>query len=150
MLPITYQTSMCFQFFNTLRLRQDGRYFCRRHLQMHFLNENVGFSLKISLMFVPEVRIHNILALVRIMACCLVATKPLSKPMMVSLLTHICITRPQWVKGWINLYFFPSFAPLNKLIYIYMYIYIYIRFHIQAIPMNLWKNKIRNLVYIIS
>ena len=25
--------------------------------------------------------------------------KPLSKPMMVSLPTHICVTRPQWVKG---------------------------------------------------
>ena len=25
--------------------------------------------------------------------------KPLSEPMMVSLLTHICVTRPQWVKG---------------------------------------------------
>ena len=24
--------------------------------------------------------------------------KPLSEPMMVSLLTHICVTRPQWVK----------------------------------------------------
>ena len=26
--------------------------------------------------------------------------KPLSKPMMVTLLTHICVTLPQWVKGW--------------------------------------------------
>ena len=25
--------------------------------------------------------------------------KPLSEPMMVSLLTHICVTQPQWVKG---------------------------------------------------
>ena len=25
--------------------------------------------------------------------------KPLSEPMMVSLLTHICVTRPQWVKN---------------------------------------------------
>ena len=24
--------------------------------------------------------------------------KPLSEPMMVCLLTHICVTRPQWVK----------------------------------------------------
>ena len=24
--------------------------------------------------------------------------KPLSEPMMVSLMTHICVTRPQWVK----------------------------------------------------
>ena len=26
--------------------------------------------------------------------------KPLSEPTMVSLLTHICVTRPQWVKVW--------------------------------------------------
>ena len=26
--------------------------------------------------------------------------KPLPEPMMVSLLTHICVTRPQWVNGW--------------------------------------------------
>ena len=26
--------------------------------------------------------------------------KPLSEPMMVSLLTHICVTRPQWVNTW--------------------------------------------------
>ena len=32
------------------------------------------------------------------MACRLVGAKPLSEPMMVSLLTHICVTRPQWVK----------------------------------------------------
>ena len=34
--------------------------------------------------------------------------KPLSEPMVVSLLTHICVTRPQWVKVrhyyWINLF----------------------------------------------
>ena len=27
--------------------------------------------------------------------------KPLSEPMMASLLTHICITRPQWVNMWV-------------------------------------------------
>ena len=31
------------------------------------------------------------------MACHLAGAKPLSEPMMVSLLTHICVTRPQWV-----------------------------------------------------
>ena len=37
------------------------------------------------------------------MAWRLVGAKPLSEPMMVSLPTHICVTRPQWVKGSINL-----------------------------------------------
>ena len=31
------------------------------------------------------------------MAWCRVGDKPLSEPMVVSLLTHICVTRPQWV-----------------------------------------------------
>ena len=32
------------------------------------------------------------------MACRRSGDKPLSEPMIVSLLTHICVTRPQWVK----------------------------------------------------
>ena len=56
-----------------------------------FMNENVWISLKISLKCVPKVRIDNIPALVQIMACRLVGA-------LFSLLTHICATRPQWVK----------------------------------------------------
>ena len=41
--------------------------------------------------------INNIPALVQIMAWRRPGDKPLSEPMMVSLLTHICVTRPQWV-----------------------------------------------------
>ena len=33
------------------------------------------------------------------MAWCRPGDKPLSEPMMVRLLTHICVTRPQWVKA---------------------------------------------------
>ena len=40
----------------------------------------------------------NIPALVQIMAWCRPGGKPLSEPMVVSLLTHICGTRPQCVK----------------------------------------------------
>ena len=39
--------------------------------------------------------INNIPALVQIMACLRPGDKPLSEPMMVSLLTHICVTWPQ-------------------------------------------------------
>ena len=35
---------------------------------------------------------------IQIMAWCWLGDKSLSEPMMVSLLMHICITRPQWVK----------------------------------------------------
>ena len=47
--------------------------------------------------WVPRVRINNIPSLVQIMAWRRPGNKPLSGPMMVSLLTHICVTRPQWV-----------------------------------------------------
>ena len=40
----------------------------------------------------------NIPALVLIMAWRPLGDKPLSEPMMVSLPTHICVTRPRWVK----------------------------------------------------
>ena len=64
---------------------------------MHFFNKNVWFPTKISLKFVPKVLINNIQALVLIMAWRRADDKPLSEPMMVSLPTHICVTRPQWI-----------------------------------------------------
>ena len=41
-------------------------------------------------------------ALLQIMAWCPAGHKPLSEPMMVSLLTHICVTRPQGVKLYVK------------------------------------------------
>ena len=43
--------------------------------------------------------INNILALVQIMTWCRPGDKPLSEPMMVNLLTHSCVTRPQWLNA---------------------------------------------------
>ena len=63
-----------------------------------FFNENARISIKFSLKFVPKGPINNILALVQIMAWHRPGEKPSSEPVMVSLLTHICVTRPQWVK----------------------------------------------------
>ena len=54
---------------------------------------------KISLKFVPKGQINNIPALVQIMAWRRSGDKPLSEPMMVSLPTHICVTRPQRVNA---------------------------------------------------
>ena len=65
------------------------------HLKCIFLNENVWISLKISLEFVSMVRTDNITALLKIMTWRRPGDKLLSEPMMVSLLTHICVTRPQ-------------------------------------------------------
>ena len=61
----------------------------------YFFHENVWISINISLKFVPEGTINNIPALVQILAWCLPGDKPVSKLMVVSLLTHICATRPQ-------------------------------------------------------
>ena len=53
---------------NTLRPRQNGRHFADDRFKGIFLNENAWISFKISLKFVPKVRINNIPALVPIMA----------------------------------------------------------------------------------
>ena len=63
-----------------------------------FFNENVWISITISMKFAPKGPINDIPALVQIMAWRRPGDKPLSEPMMVSLLTHLCVTRPQWVK----------------------------------------------------
>ena len=85
--------------FNTLRPRQNGRHFADDIFKCIFLNENVSIAIKVSLKFVPKGPINNIPALVQIMAWRRPGDKPLSEPMMVSLPTHICVTRPQWVNS---------------------------------------------------
>ena len=62
-----------------------------------FVNENVRISIEFSVKFVPKGPINNIPALVQIIAWRRPGDKSLSEPVMVSLLTHICVTRPQWV-----------------------------------------------------
>ena len=83
---------------NTLSPKQHGRHFPDNIFKCIFLNEHVKISIKISLKFVPKGPINIIPALVQIMAWRRPGDKPLSEPMMVNLLTHICVTRPQWVK----------------------------------------------------
>ena len=85
---------------NTLRPRQNGCHFADDVLKCIFLNENVWISLKISLKCVPKGPINNIPSLVQIMVWRRPGDKPLSEPMMVNLLTHICVTRPQWLNKW--------------------------------------------------
>ena len=83
---------------NTLRPRQDGRHFPDDIFKCIFLNENVRISIDISLKFVSKGLINNIPALIQIMAWRRPGDKPLSEAMMESLLTHMCVTRPQWIK----------------------------------------------------
>ena len=82
---------------NTLRPTQNGRHFADDTFKRIFLNENVRISIEIPPRFVPKGPINNIPALAQLMTWCHPGDKPLSEPMMVSLTTHICVTRPQWV-----------------------------------------------------
>ena len=87
------------QCINTLRPRQNGRHFPDNIFKCIFMNENVYISSKILLKFVPKGPSNNIPALVQIMAWRRPGDKPLSELMTVGVLTHICVTRPQWVNG---------------------------------------------------
>ena len=113
---------------NTLRPRQDGRYFADNVLKCIFLNENVWISLKIPLKFVPRDPINNIRALVQKMAWRRPGDKPLSEPMLVFVPTHICVTRPQWVKKMISVWRYATTGwrmtlPLTRLIVKYLNLY---------------------------
>ena len=83
---------------NTLRPRQTGRHFPDDIFKWIFLNENIWISINISLKFVPRGPINIIITLVQVMAWRRPGDKPLSETMMVRLPTHVCVTRPQWVK----------------------------------------------------
>ena len=84
---------------NTLRPRQNGRHFADDTFKRIFVNENAGISIKISLKFGPKGPINNTPALVQVMALRRPGDQPLTEPMVVRLLKHICVTRPQCVKG---------------------------------------------------
>ena len=90
--------SSAFWVVNTLKPRQNGRHFADDTFKRIFVNEIVSILIEISLKFVPKGPINNIPSLVQIIAWRRPGDKPLSEPMMVCLLTHICVTRPQWVK----------------------------------------------------
>ena len=96
MFPVVLHKEHCSQLvqelINTLRLRQNGRHFPDDIFKLHFLDDNVQISIKISLKFVPNGPINDIPALVQIMAWHQPGDKPLSIQIMLSLLTHKCIT----------------------------------------------------------
>ena len=112
---------------NSLRPKQNGRHFPDDSLKCIFLNENVWIPIKTSLKFVPKGPINIIPALVQIMAWRRPGDKPLSEPMMVSLPTHICVSRPQGVKvtfqeictGFV-LYFISLWTTIYFLVYFMM------------------------------
>ena len=95
---LVYQTQR-YKSINTLRPRQNGRHFPDDIFKCIFLNEYLWISI------FPEGPVNNIQALVQIMARSRSGDKPLSEPMMFSLLTHICVTRPQWVMSMVHLFY---------------------------------------------
>ena len=87
---------------NSLRPRENYCHFTDDIFRYIYFDENAWILLNFSLKLVPKGTIDNISALVQIMAWRQPGTKPLSEPIMVRLLTHICITQPQWVNSlWI-------------------------------------------------
>ena len=84
--------------FNISRPRQNGCHFRDYIFKSNFLNENIWILLKVSLKFVPKGPINNNPAFVQIMAWRRPGDKSLSELMIVTLLMHICITRPQRVQ----------------------------------------------------
>ena len=84
--------------------KQNGCQFPDHIFKCIFLTEKIITSIEIPLKFVPKVPINNIPSLVQIMAWRRPGDKPLSETMMVGLLTHICVTRPQWVNGFMWLF----------------------------------------------
>ena len=78
--------------FNTLRPRQNGLLFTDI-FKCIFLNKKVQIFMPISLKLVPKSPINNKSALVQMMA-----TSHDLNQWWLRLPTHMCVTRPQWVK----------------------------------------------------
>ena len=82
--------------FHTLRPRQSGRHFSDDIFKCIFFNEEFEFRLKCH--WNLFIRSSNIPALIQTMGRRRPGDKPLSEQIIVSLVTHKCVTRPQWVK----------------------------------------------------
>ena len=106
---------------DTLRPRQNGRHFTDHIFKCIFLNKDIWILIDVSLKFVSKCSINNISALVQIMAWRRPGNKPLPEPMMVRLLMHICVTRPQWVK-WLQP-LFNSRLPFDRYKYEMWYVW---------------------------
>ena len=89
----SHQLGLREKWVNTLRPRRSRRHFADDIFKCILLNENVSISIKISLKCIPKGPINNIPAMLQIMTW----RKPLSETMMIISLTHICVTRHQWV-----------------------------------------------------
>ena len=95
---VSYHFSSSDDVFKPSRPRQNGHHFADDTLERISVNGNIRIAIKISLKFVPKGQICNIPTLVDTMAWRPTGDKPSSGPMIITLLTHVCVTRPQWLK----------------------------------------------------
>ena len=94
---IVLQTKQLTWIFNSSPPGQNGRHFSDNVFRCIFVNGKFCILIKISLKLVLKGPINSIPSLVQMMAWRRPGDKPISQPMMVSSLTHICVTRPQRV-----------------------------------------------------
>ena len=94
-------------YLNTLRPRWNVRHFADSIFKCIFIYEKVSMLIQISLNFIPKSPIYIKAALVQIM----VWHRTVANKWRPSLLTHICVTRPWWVKaiwnstrGWYSIF----------------------------------------------
>ena len=130
--------------FNTLRPRQNGCHFADDIFKCIFLNENIWIPIEISLKFVSKGSINNDPALFQIMAWCRPGNKPLSEPIVVSSLTHIYVTRPQWVNTLmprLDDYNFSVYQCVFKFLFLYKVYCIMIEISLQSVSIDLIVNK---------
>ena len=101
-----YQIKICVQslLFNALRPRPDRRHIPHDIFRCIFLNEYVWISIKISLKFVPEGPINNIPHWFRYWLGADEATSHYLDQCCSSLLTQVCVTRPQCIEWVVALY----------------------------------------------
>ena len=121
---------------NTLRPRPNGRHFADDIFKCIFFNENVLIPIKISLKFVPKDRINNISSLVQLMAWRRPGDKPLSEPLMFSSLTHICVTRLQWVNATVSVQYVITYEADHFWRTKYKFILLYLS---RSMIVHLWK-----------
>ena len=124
---------------NTLRPRQNVHHFADDTLKRISLNKNYTITIEISLNSVPKRPINNVPSLVQIMAWCRPGGKPLSEPMVVTLLTHLCVTRPHWVKlrycSWRRL-----LQRLDNFALKFPCNFPYVLLHLQDQKLSVWSN----------
>ena len=128
--------------FNSSPPRQNDHHFTDYIFRCIFVNETFCILIKIPLKFVLKGPIYNIPALVQIMAWCRPGDTLLSEPMMVSLPTHICVTRPQWINCFIVVIFLVFLIFWIHMVHLAMFFRITYRHHYSGIIMSAMASQI--------